>query len=140
MNDRPASLPPAVRVFDPALARRAAACAAALGRPLLLLCPQGSAGFGGPAWFRALVEAAASDSGAELLAALDAGDDAGLAYEALRLCLAVVIFTGPEAPATRLAAIAESLGGRLLRSSPRSLDLAAEPDPEAACRAWLGER
>lgn len=132
-------LPPAVRVFDPELARRAAACAAAAGRPLLLLCPQGSVAFGGPAWFLALVERAAAESGATLLVGIEAGDDAGLAYEALRLGLAVVVFTGPEAQAARLAAIAEGLGARLLRALPPAPDLALEGDPEAACHVLLTE-
>jgi len=131
------ALPPAVRVFDPVLARHAAACAAATGRPLLLLCPQGSAAFGGPAWFLALVKNAAAESSATLLAGIEAGDDAGLAYEALRLGLAAVVFTGPEAQAARLEAIADGLGARLLRDAPTAPDLAAARDPEAACHALL---
>jgi len=131
------ALPPAVRVFDPALARRAAACAAEAGRPLLLLCPQGSAAFGGPAWFLALVKDAAAGSGASLLAGIETGDDAGLAYEALRLGLDLVVFGGPEPQAARLAAIAEGLGACLLRHSPPAPDLAAEGNPEALCHALL---
>lgn len=129
-------LPPIIAVTSPAAARIAAQCAAELARPALFLCPQEAAAFGGPAWFRELVDAAARQSGARLIAGLDAGGDAGLAVEALHLRLEAVIFSGPDATTERLRRLGESLGQQVLTEMPAALQL-TDRDPEAACRAWL---
>lgn len=129
-------LPPVIAVTSPESARIAAHCAAELARPALFLCPQEAAAFGGPAWFRELVDAAARQRGARLFAGLDAGGDAGLALEALHLRLDVVIFSGPEGTTERLRRLGESLGQQVLIEMPAALHLTGR-DPEAACRAWL---
>lgn len=133
-------LPPAIAVTGPAAARLAADCAAELDVPALLLCPQEAAAFGGPAWFRELVDAAARHSGARLLAGLDAGGDGGIALEALQLDLDVVIFSGPDNAAERLGRLARSRSRHLLTAMPEVLRLAEGGNPTPACRTWLEQR
>lgn len=135
----PRQLPPALWVFDPDLARCAGECAAALDREILLLCPQGSAGFGGPRWFWEMTAAAAAVTGASILRGVDAADDAGLAYEALRLDFDVVIFRGGQAQHMRLRDIAAARGAHLLSEPPDALNLAAAPDPARACHDWISQ-
>lgn len=130
-------LPAAVYVWSLDLARTATRCASELQRPLLLLCPQESAAFGGVPWFETLVRQARQETGARALAGLEAGEDGALAHEALRAGLDVVIFTGPNATRQRLAAIAREQGAVLLSEAPAALTLAVEPHPIEACRAWL---
>lgn len=132
-------LPPAVRVWDPADASRAARCASDLKRPLLLLCPQESAAFGGIAWFRSLVERARQSGGAELLAGVETGQDGALAHEALQAGLDVVVFDGPSALSCRLQAIAQAQGAWLLHEAPKALDLARASRPDEACRRFLAK-
>lgn len=133
-------LPPVVAVTSPTTARIVARCAAELARPALLLCPQEAAAFGGPAWFRELVDAAARQSGAQLFAGLDAGSDAGVAVEALHLRLDVVIFSGPKGATERLQRSGENLGQRVLAKMPSALHVTGRDNLEAACRAWLEQR
>lgn len=137
MTSSPPALPPAVYVWSLEVARTAARCAADLQRPLLLVCPQESAAFGGVPWFQAVTARARQETGAEALTGLEAGADGALAHEALQAGLDVVVFTGAGPVRERLAAIAQDQGAALLFEAPRALILAVEPDPLEACRAWL---
>ena len=130
-------LPPAVRVWNLVDARTAASCACELKRPLLLLCPQESATFGGIAWFKGLLENARADFDVELPSGVEVGDDGALAHEALQARLDVVIFTGPASLTERLKTIAEAQGAVLLERVPEALDLASASQPRDACRLHL---
>ena len=137
MTSSPPALPPAVYVWSLDLARIAARCATEVQRPLLLVCPQESAAFGGAPWFKAMAARAKQETGAEALTGLEAGADGALAHEALQAGLDVVVFTGAGPVRERLAAIAEDQGATLLTEAPPALTLAVEPQPIEACRAWL---
>jgi len=135
--EAPPRLPPAVYVWSLALARSAVECAAAQESSLLLLCPQESAVMGGVPWFKALAERARENIEINMLAGLEAGDDAALAFEAIQAGLDLLIFTGPPDVTTRLAAIAEKQKALLLDRAPQALVLASARDPEQALRSWL---
>ena len=137
MTSSPPALPPAVCVWSLDLARIAARCAAEVRRPLLLLCRQESAAFGGVPWFKALAARAKQETSADALTGLEAGADGALAHEALQAGLDVVVFTGAGPVGQRLAAIAQDQGAALLLEAPPALILAVEPHPIQACRAWL---
>jgi hypothetical protein len=118
-------------------ARAALAAAARAGRPVTLLSAPGAAGYAGLGWWRALVAAArAAVPDAEADDVLDCGELAGLAVEALHAGCPAVVFTGPDAQADRLAALAGICGGRLLRAAPAALDL-AQPAAFRRLAAWL---
>ena len=128
----------AVMVHSLDQARAAAAAAAALGRPVVLLSAPGAAGYAGPGWFAKLVALAAeAHPEAELGAVLDCADKPGLVLAALRHGLPAVRFTGGRAAATKLAAIAAHTGAKVLTGRIRALDLRGHADPGSACRAWL---
>ncbi|MFQ3622605.1 MAG: hypothetical protein SNJ73_03575 [Acetobacteraceae bacterium] len=128
----------AVTVHGIGEARAALAAARAAGVGVDLLSAPGAGGFAGAGWWLALTRRARSDvaevPGTDVL---DCDDEAGFAVEALRAGCAAVVFTGPSAQAERLAAIARSLGARLLRDRPPSLDL-GRSSANRRLAAWLG--
>ncbi len=93
---------------------------------MLLLSPPEAAVVLGPAWWVAMI-AAARDAhpGSAALDALDCGESAGLAQAALAAGARGVVFSGPEAQAARLGAIAAHAGAVMVRSRPDALDIAA---------------
>ena len=120
-------------------ARAALAAAAALGTPARLASAPGAGAYGGPAWFKALIEAAsAAYPGVGLTAIIDCGEEAGTALAALRLGLKHIRFSGPEAARTKLAELARAQGAALEEGEPDTvLDLSDVRDPDASCRAFL---
>jgi hypothetical protein len=120
-------------------ARAAVTAAAALGVPVMLASAPAAGGYAGPAWFKALVEAAcAACPEAEVSALLDCGEEAGTVLAALRLGLKRLRFTGPAATRERLAGLAAALDAAIEGDAPDgALDLLAQRDPAAACRVHL---
>ncbi len=68
---------------------------------------------------------------------LDCADRPGDVLASLRQGLAALVFHAAGEVQAKLAAIAEAKGARLLAPLTADLDLAAERDPEAACRRLL---
>jgi fructose/tagatose bisphosphate aldolase len=120
-------------------ARAACEAAAALGVPVTLMSAPGAAAYAGAGWFlKAVARASAEHPGARVTAVLDCGDEPGRALGALRQGCEWIRFTGKPRTAAKIAAIAEQYGAALYEGSGPTLDLVHEPDPYAACRAWLG--
>ena len=126
-------------------AQAAAAAAAETGIPVLLLSAYAAAGTVGPAWFDAVLTAAATRYPETAVdGMLDCGGMPGHALAALRHGLRRIRYDGPAFEA--VADIAAQSGAAVLRERPAALDLAAETDmggPEGmaalvdACRRWL---
>lgn len=128
---------PAVIVHGFEEARAALAAAAEAGRPVTLLSAPGAAGYAGIGWWRALVAAArAAEPDAVADDVLDCGELAGIAVAALHAGCPAIVFTGSEAQAARLAALAGVCGARMLRAAPPALDLAL-PGARRHLAAWL---
>lgn len=110
-----------------------------VGCPVTLASPPGAAAYTGALWFREVVKEAAREvPEAEFTAVLDCGDKPGLVMAAFRQGLRSVRFTGAKVERDKLEALAEQEGYHLITGALDSLDLAAEDDLTAACRAWLG--
>jgi hypothetical protein len=125
-------LPPAVTVHGLGHARVALAAAAARGRPVLLLSGPGAGGYAGALWWRGVVAAALD--GRPGLDALDCGDQAGRALEALAAGCGIVVL----GPCPGFAAVAERGGtAMVLGRRPESLDLAVR-GAERFLGEWLG--
>lgn len=108
------------------------------GLPVTLVSATGAAAYGGPAWFREVVAAAAQEAGCAPAAAyLDCGDRPGDVLAAIRAGVSGVIFTGCADVAAKLAALASAQGVALLRERPPAHDLRDAPDPVGCCRAVL---
>ena len=132
---------PAIIVHSLDHARAALAAAVALDCPVTLLSAPGAAEYAGVAWFGKIVTLAAAESpDAAYRAVIDCADRPGLVLAALRHGMTYVRFTGPTAAAEKLSTIAEEMGARLVSRRLSALDLRAEADPHAACRAWLQAR
>jgi fructose/tagatose bisphosphate aldolase len=129
----------AKRVIVYSIDQARAALAAAAGQPVILMSARGMAGFMGPLWFKALVDAAAASYGdANATAALDCADEAGTALAALRCGFRLVRFTGPEEARARLDSIAHQLGATVEGDVPAdTLDLLDCEDPLASCRSFF---
>jgi hypothetical protein len=111
-----------------------------VGRPVLLISGPGGAGYGGAAWFDAVVrQARAEVPDADATALLDCGDAPGLVLGALRHGLKCVRFTGPPEIAAKLADIAAQHGAELVTGEVATLDPRAAADARAACRAFLSD-
>lgn len=124
-----------VHGLEDAVAALAAAAAAGCG--VTLLSAPGAAGYAGFGWWRALVGAArAAVPDVPVEDVLDCGDLAGFAVEALHAGCPAVVFTGNDAQAGQLAALAEACGARMLRGAPPALDLAL-PGARRRLAAWL---
>ena len=131
----------AVVIHDLAQAKAALAAAAACGRPVTLVSAPGAAGFAGAPWFLKVVALAAAEQPAATYdAVLDCADRPGHVLAALRQGAEAVRFSGSKATAAKLAAIAEASGARLVTGRIKAHDLRGLADPEAACRAWLGNK
>ena len=113
--------------------------AAPNGEPTLILVSAPGAGASlGPLFWRAMVRQAAEVyPQARFTAYLDCANEAGTVLRALRAGVDRIRFTGPPETARRLAAIAEELGAELTDETFDAFDLLDQPDPFAACRAWL---
>ncbi len=124
-------------------ARAALAAAAEARAPLILRTAPGAAAYAGAGYLKAVVDRARADApDARAEAAIDCGDDAGLALAALRAGWTALFFSGEEDARRRIAAIAAAQGARLLADAraEETLDLLDSPDPEAACRAFFERR
>lgn len=107
-----------------ALSEAEAALAAAGPAGVLLLSAPGATGFAGPAWFLAMVAAAARrhpEAGFE--AALDCADEAGTALAALRAGARLIVLDGSCPAFGAVAAAAAEVGARVLPDRPPALDL-----------------
>ncbi len=133
---RPAS--PAIVIHgldDARLALDAVLCAG--GGGVTLLSAPYAACFMGAAWWRALVDAAASLSPAvRRRDLLDCGDAAGRAAEALRLGQRGLILSLACPQRVAVLERADALGTIVLPSRPTALDLAA-PDARRRLDRWL---
>ncbi|MBF0306060.1 MAG: hypothetical protein HQL41_10490, partial [Alphaproteobacteria bacterium] len=87
-------------------------------------------------WFREVVaQARAACPEAACEAVLDCADAPGAALAALRLGLRHLRIDAPPEMRDRLTAMGALLDDQ---NEAPTLDLLDHPDPEAACRAWLG--
>jgi hypothetical protein len=121
--------------------RIAAAAGAEAGAPVLILTPEDSAAALGILWSQELAAHLRREfPAADLLVALDCGDRAALAHEAMRAGAEALCFTGPEDQARGLAEVAVALGRTFLAARPAALDLSrlSPKGRAAAARAWLG--
>lgn len=118
-------------------ARAALAAAERLGVAVDLLSGPGAAAYAGAAWWGALTATARREHpavpGRDIL---DCAGEAGLAIAALRAGIRTVVFTGAEAQAERLAALARGLEAELLRARPAALDL-GHAGAARQLAAWL---
>jgi hypothetical protein len=132
---------PVVIIHSLAQARAALAAAASLGTPVTLASAEGAAGYAGAPWFKAIIDQAqAAVPEAACDAILDCGGEPGTLLGALRHGVTRLRFSGPEAVAEKLAAIAQGQGAAVERCGPPAnlvLDLLEATDPEARCRAFL---
>jgi len=120
-------------------ARAALAAAAALDLSVTIASASGAAMQAGPAWFKAVIDAArAAHPEVEVTAILDCGEEPGAVMAALRTGLTQLRFAGDPALCDKLAAM-----GATWRARPPAearLDLHGVQEPEAACRAFLAQR
>ena len=117
----------------------AALAAAPEGAPaLVLVSAQGAGASLGPLFWQAMLrQAGKAYPNARFTAYLDCADEAGTVLRALRAGVDHVRFIGRPEVAERLAAIAEQLGAEITDEALDTFDLLDQPDPFAACRAWL---
>jgi fructose/tagatose bisphosphate aldolase len=129
----------AKRVIVYSIDQARAALTAAAGQPVILMSARGMAGFMGPLWFKALVDAAATSyTDANAIAALDCADEAGTVLAALRCGFKLVRFTGPEETRARLDSIAQQLGAKVESDvAADTLDLLDCEDSLALCRSFF---
>ena len=131
----------AITVHSLIQAKAAAAAAAEIGCPVLLLSAPAAAGAAGPAWFQAVLRMAADAyPGAAIEGVLDCGAMPGHALAALRQGLKTVRYDGSSFEA--VSDIAAQYGATVIRGRPRALDLAGDSNTAAlveACRRWLRE-
>jgi hypothetical protein len=119
-----------VRIHDLAQARDVLALERPGGPELALVTAPGLAAFAGVGFCHAIETAL----GRALV--VDCGDGAGLAMAALRTGCRDILFDGPEPIATKLAGMAEPLGGRIRRElAGEVLSLLPEDDPAFAIAA-----
>ncbi len=119
-------------------ARSAAEAARRLGSPLTLISAPGAAAYAGPLWFLAIVdEARAAAPGISIAGILDCADHQGHAMAALRAGVAAIVFTGDDAIAGKLTALAEAAGATVLRQRPSCFDPDIAGDKLKAYDAYL---
>ena len=125
-----------VHGIDDAMA--AVAAARRLGTPLTLISAPGAAAYAGPLWFRALVDQArAAAPDVTITGLLDCADHPGHAMAALRAGVEAIVFTGDEAVAGKLSALAEAAGVTMLRARPSCCDPDDAADKQAAYAEFL---
>lgn len=117
----------------------AALAAAPKGAPTLVLVsgPGAGASLGPLFWQAMLRQATEAYPNARFTAYLDCADEAGTVLRALRAGVCHIRFIGRPEVAKRLAAIAEQLDAEITDETFDTFDLLDQPDPFAACRAWL---
>ena len=124
-----------IHSLDHALA--ACAAAAELRLPLTLASARGAALQTGPAWFKAVIEAAmAAHPDVVVTATLDCGDEPGAVMAALRAGLTRLRFDGGDVVRARLA----GMGAEFVEAATTVLDLLDRRRPDAACRVFLAAR
>jgi hypothetical protein len=112
----------------------------AIGYPITLLSAPGAALYAGCGWWRALIEHARHAYPSSLFEdILDCADASGLALGALRAGQRRLVLTRTAPGWAAVAAIAQSLGGKVLGSRPPSLDMADAPT-ECRLHNWLQEQ
>jgi fructose/tagatose bisphosphate aldolase len=134
------ALPRAVVVhhLDHALAALQAAERAGAG--VLLLSPEGFAGYGGAGLFAAIVaDASRQHPSVPVLAMLDCAESPGLALSAFRIGIRAVRLGARPSARRRVAAIAQKLGATVRAERPPALDLLDVSDIETACRVWFAD-
>ena len=135
----PAQTSAAIIVHDLGHALAALAAADALGAAVTLRSAPDAVSNLGAGVFRAIMEAgrrAYPHVAAHWV--LDCGDAPGFALGALRIGIPAVRLRVGAAVLARVADIAAQLGAEIDRDDRPALDLHHLPDPEAACRRWLG--
>ena len=117
----------------------AALAAAPDGVPRLTLVSASGAGasLGPLAWLAMLRQSTKAFPQARFTAYLDCADEAGTALRALRAGVQHIRFTGRPEVTERLTGIAGQLGAEVVGEAFDGFDLLGQPDPCAACRAWL---
>ena len=119
-------------------ALQAVAAARSLGRPVTLISAPGAAAYAGPLWFKALIERArAAAPDLTVSGVLDCDDDAGHALAALRAGIEAIVFTGDDAVADKLSAMAEATGAHVQRTRPPCCDPETAKDKQAAYADFL---
>lgn len=125
-----------VHGIDDAL--QAVAAARGIGGPVTLISAPGAAAYAGPLWFKALVEQArVAAPDLTVSGVLDCDDDAGHAMAALRAGVEAIVFTGDDAVADKLSAMAETTGAHVHRSRPSCCDPETAKDKQAAFAQFL---
>ncbi len=113
-----------------------AKAALAPGAPVLLLSAPGAAAAAGPGWWREVIALARKVYPAtEMRSLLDCGESPGDAMAALAAGVTALSFHGSAAELRKLT----QMGAEILPRPGEALDLAENPQPERACRLWLGE-
>ena len=119
-------------------ALQAVAAARCLDRPVTLISAPGAAAYAGPLWFKALVEQArAAAPDLAVSGVLDCDDDAGHAMAALRAGIEAIVFTGDDAVADKLSAMAATSVAVVHRSRPSCCDPETAKDKQAAFADFL---
>jgi len=119
-------------------ARAALAAADGLGAAVTLRSPPGAAAYLGASVFRDMMaEAVLAFPDVPHTAVLDCGNDPGLALNALRHGIKALRLDASPDVCRRVADIAAQTGAVLDEDTTPALDLFADADADAACRAWL---
>jgi hypothetical protein len=108
--------------------------------PVTLESAPGAGGYAGPAWWRALIEAALAEyPTATARAVLDCGEEPGTALAALRAGVSRIRFTGDPGMRERLGAIAAQLGATVegVAGGEDALDLLETGDALVRSRRFL---
>ena len=120
-------------------ARAALAAARESGVEICLVTAPGAARFAGPHHLKKIIDLALAEFAGEAPGVLiDCGEDAGPALSALRAGWKTLAFSGDPAVRRKIAEMAVQCGAQLVDRPSESLDLLDAPDPDAACRHWLG--
>ena len=121
--------------------RAALDAAASLGAGVTLRTAPGAIHYAGPLYLLKLVETAFAErpppANVRVRTLLDCGDDAALAYAALRTGWRALLFTGPARVRVQLAATARRHAAVLEHRPSPALDLLDHPDPPSACLDWF---
>ncbi len=134
----PVSLRPALVVHSLQHVEAALAAASDGTEGLVLVSASGAGASLGPLfWLAMLRQATSAYPQAVFTAYLDCSDEAGTALRALRAGVDHIRFTGRPDVGERLASIAQQLGAEVTDEAFDCFDLLDQPDPFAACRAWL---
>ena len=115
-------------------AQAALAAAETLGVPITLASAPNAANQAGPAWFKAVIDAARDAyPTASFTAILDCGDAPGAVMASLRIGLRYLRFSGPDPVRAKLV----EMGAEFADPPSATLDLLDVPMPAAALRVFL---